>query len=120
MSFKKVFNSLKTLNYRMFLALLVFGLIPTLYTTFRIYLIGQLPDAYAFSIAGQLQWINVIYEIIQETLILPLFFFIGAVMTNKEALRNRIRTGLLFAFSIYTVLSVIIMIFAKPLTIVMA
>ena len=51
---KKIINSLKTINYKMFFALFIFGLIPTLYTTFRIYLIGQLPNTYGFSIAGQL------------------------------------------------------------------
>ena len=50
----KIILSLKKINYRMFFALLAFGLIPTLYTTFRIFLIGQLPGEYGFSIAGQL------------------------------------------------------------------
>jgi hypothetical protein len=54
----KIKNSLKTINYKMFFALLMFGLIPTLYMTVRIYLIGQLPNTYSFSIAGQLQWVS--------------------------------------------------------------
>ncbi len=117
---KKIISSLKTIDYRMFLALLFFGLIPTLYTTVRIFLIGQLPQTYAFSIAGQLQWVGLLYEIIQEALILPLFYFIGAVIVNKEALVNRIRTGLLFTFIVYTTLSALIFIFAKPLVLFMA
>ncbi len=79
----KILYSLKKINFRMFTALLLFGLIPTLYTTFRIFLIGQLPGEWGFSIAGQLQWVNLLYEILQEGLILPLFFFIGAVINNK-------------------------------------
>ena len=71
---KKIINSLKTINYKMFFALFIFGLIPTLYTTFRIYLIGQLPNTYVFSIAGQLQWVSLLYEILQEAYI-PLFLF---------------------------------------------
>lgn len=112
--------SLKKIDYRMFAALLIFGLVPTLYTTFRIFLLGQLPNSYSFSIAGQLQWVNIIYEILQESLILPLFFFIGAVVLNKEALINRIRTGLFFTVIIYFSLSLIIFVFAKPLVIFMA
>ena len=68
----------------MFFALILFGLIPTIYTTVRIFLIGQLPSDYGFSIAGQLQWVSLLYEILQEALILPLFFFIGAVVLDKE------------------------------------
>jgi Na+-driven multidrug efflux pump len=104
----------------MFFALLVFGLIPTLYTTFRIFLIGQLPGEWGFSIAGQLQWVNLLYEILQEALILPLFFFIGAVVLKKDVLINRIRTGLFFTFVIYTTLSLLIFVFAKQLVVFMA
>jgi len=53
----KLKYSLSKIDYKMFIALLLFGLIPTLYTTFRIFLIGQLPNEYGFSIAGQLQWL---------------------------------------------------------------
>lgn len=116
----KIILSLKKINYRMFFALLAFGLIPTLYTTFRIFLIGQLPGEYGFSIAGQLQWVNLLYEILQEALILPLFFFIGAVVTHKDQLINRLKTGLTFTFSVYFVLSLLIFIFAKPLVVFMA
>lgn len=117
---KKINLSLKRIDYRMFAALLVFGIIPTLYTTLRIFLIGQLPNSYSFSIAGQLQWINVLYEILQESIILPLFFFIGAVALNKEKLVNRIKTGLIFTFFMYFTLSLIIFVFARPLVIFMA
>lgn len=112
--------SLKKLDYRMFAALLLFGLIPTIYTTFRIFLIGQLPGEWGFSIAGQLQWVNLLYEILQEGLILPLFFFIGAVISDKDQLINRIKSGLIFTVSIYFVLSLVIFIFARPLVVFMA
>ncbi len=117
---KRIIYSLKKIDYRMFLALLLFGLIPTLYTTFRIFLIGQLPGEWSFSIAGQLQWVNLLYEILQEGLILPLFFFIGAVASQKEQLINRVKTGLLFTMSIYFALSLLIFIFARPLVVFMA
>lgn len=115
-----ILTSLKKINYRMFTALLLFGLIPTVYTTLRIFLIGQLPGDWGFNIASQLQWVHLLYEILQEALILPLFFFIGSVILDKKELINRIKTGLIFTFAIYGVLSVLIFIFAKPLVIFMA
>lgn len=117
---EKVKHSLSKIDYRMFGALLLFGLIPTLYTTFRIFLIGQLPGEYGFSIAGQLQWVSLLYEVLQEALILPLFFFVGAVVLNKDELINRIKTGLYFTVSVYTLLSILIFVFARPLVILMA
>lgn len=115
----KILISLKKIDYRLFISLLVFGIVPTIYTTVRIFLIGQLPNTYSFSIAGQLQWVSILYEILQESLILPLFFFIGAVINNKEELINRIKTGLFFTISLYTGLSILIFIFARPLIIFM-
>lgn len=116
----KMMASLKKIDYRMFAALLLFGLIPTIYTTFRIFLIGQLPGVWGFSIAGQLQWVNLLYEILQEGLILPLFYFIGAVISDKDQLINRIKSGLIFTVSVYLALSVLIFIFARPLVQFMA
>lgn len=116
----RMMASLKKLDYRMFAALLLFGLIPTIYTTFRIFLIGQLPGEWGFSIAGQLQWVNLLYEILQEGLILPLFFFIGAVISDKDQLINRIKSGLIFTVSIYFALSLLIFVFARPLVEFMA
>lgn len=113
--FNKIKLSLKSINYRLFIALLLMGLIPTIYTTFRIFLLGQMPGDWGFNIASQLSWVNLLYEILQEALILPLFFFIGASIKNKNEMRNKVRTGLLFTFSIYSLLSLLIMIFAKPL-----
>lgn len=68
--FKKISNSLKNINYKLFIALLVMGLCPTIYTTLRIFWLGELPDGYSYSIAGQLSWVNLIYEVISEAIIL--------------------------------------------------
>ena len=115
-----IIKSLKRINYRMFTALLLFGLIPTVYTTVRIFLIGQLPGDWGFNIASQLQWVNLLYEILQEALILPLFFFIGSVILDKKELMNRIRTGMIFTFIIYGILSLLIFVFARPIVLFMA
>ena len=118
--FKKVKKSLSKINYKLFLALLVLGLVPTIYTTVRVFFLGQLPGEYSFSIAGQLSWVNLLYEILSEAIVLPLFFFIGKVLTDKKEFVNRMRTGLLVSVGAYTVLSVIIIALAKPLLSLMA
>ena len=112
---KKTITSFKKVNYKLFTALILLGLIPTIYTTFRIFLIGQLPGDWGFSIASQLSWVNLLYEILQEAIILPLFYFIGMAIKNKLELENKFRTGLLFTAAIYGTLSLIIIIFAVPM-----
>ncbi|MBE7089147.1 MAG: multidrug transporter [Clostridiales bacterium] len=113
-------NSLSKINYKLFLALLVLGLVPTIYTTVRVFFLGQLPGEYSFSIAGQLSWVNLLYEILSEAIVLPLFFFIGKVLTDKNEFANRMRTGLLVSVSAYAILSILIIAFAKPLLSLMA
>ena len=113
-------KSLKKINYALFISIFILNFIPTIYTTLRVYLIGNLPDAYAFSIAGELSWVSLIYEIFQEGIILPLFYFIGKAIDNKEQLNNKIRTGLLVTILIYLVISIIVIIFVKPMLHLMA
>ena len=117
---KKIIYSLKGINYKLFLALLVLGLCPTVYTTVRVFFLGDLPGEYSFSIAGQLSWVNLLYEILSEAIVLPLFFFIGKVLTDKKEFANRMRTGLIVSVSAYMVLSFFIIAFAKPLLSLMA
>ena len=117
---KKVLSSLKNINVRLFLALLVMGLCPTLYTTLRTFFLGQLPGDWAYSIAGQLSWVNLLYEVINEAIVLPLYFFLGKAVADKDEYTNRVRSGLLVSLGIYTVCSVLVMTFVHPLLSFMA
>ncbi len=116
----KVLKSLRHINWRLFVALLAMGLCPTVYTTMRTYLLGQIPGDWAYSIAGQLTWVNLLYEIANEAIILPLFFFVGQVVSNKDEFTNRVRTGLLITLGIYSVFAVAIIVFAEPMLSLMA
>lgn len=118
--FSKIKLSLQNINYKLYFALLVLGLAPTVYTTVRVFFLGSLPGEYSFSIAGQLSWVNLLYEIINEAIILPLFYFIGKVVTDKKEFANRVKTGMLMSLVIYLVLSAIIICFTKPLLLLMA
>lgn len=85
----------------MFLALLLMGLCPTLYTTLRTFFLGQLPREWSYSIAGQLSWVNLLYEVINEAIVLPLYFFMGQAVSDKKEFTNRIRSGLLCQYNYY-------------------
>ena len=116
----KVVKSLRNLNWKLFVSLLVMGLCPTIYTTLRVFFLGSLQGDWAFSIAGQLSWVNLIYEILNEAIILPLYFFMGKVISNKSEYTNRIKTGLIISFCVYAVCSVFIWCFTNPLLSAMA
>ena len=117
----KVFiSSLIKINYRLYFTLLLLGLLPLIYSTMRIFFLGDLPVEWGVNIASQLSWVGLFYEIIQEAIILPLFYFIGTVINDKKELSNRIKTGLLVTFLIYSLASLVIIIYAKPLVNFMA
>ena len=116
----KILKSLKNLNWGLFVSLLVMGLCPTIYTTLRVYFLGRFPGEWSFSIAGQLSWINLIYEILNEAIILPLYFFMGKVASEKSEYTNRIKTGLIISFCVYAFCSVLICSFTNPLLNAMA
>ena len=118
--FKKIFKSFKGINHKLFLSLLVMGLVPTIYTTVRVFFMGDMPGDWSYSIAGQLSWVNLIYEVINEAIILPLFYFVGKVLSDKKELNNRMKTGLLMTLGIYIVLSIFIISLANPLLKAMA
>ena len=82
--------------------------------------LGKLPGDWVFSIAGQLSWVNLLYEILDEAIILPLYFFMGKAINNKNDYTNRIKTGLIISFSVYAVCSIFIIGFTNPLLSIMA
>lgn len=116
----KIKLSLSRINYKLYAALLVLGFVPTIYTTLRVFFLGQLPGEWAFSIAGQLAWVNLLYEILNEAIILPLFYFMGKEKDDKAEFSNRVKTGMLLSFGVYSVLSVFIFVFAEPILRLMA
>lgn len=118
--FSKLKLSISNINYKLYFALLVLGLAPTVYTTVRVFFLGALPGDYSFSIAGQLSWVNLLYEIINEAIILPLFYFIGKVINDNKEFTNRVKTGMLMSLGIYILLSTVIICCAKPLLLLMA
>ncbi len=112
--------SFNNINYKLFVSLIILGLCPSLYTTLRVFLLGQFPGEWSYSIAGQLSWVNLIYEIMNEAIILPLFYFIGKVKEDRNEFENRMKTGLSLTFIIYMMLSIVIIVFTKQLLLFMA
>jgi Na+-driven multidrug efflux pump len=95
-------------------------MLPTVYQTVRIYFLGDMPSDWGINIASQLSWVNLLYEIIQEALILPLFFILSKSLKNDNDLENKIKSGLLLTGIIYSVLSFVIFMFANQFVIAMA
>ena len=108
-------KNLKLLNYNLFLVLLLTSFIPVIYSTFRVNFIGSIPDTWSFSIAAQVSWLNLLFEVITEGLILPLFFIFGQSITVKRDFWHRVRFSLGVVFIAYLSLSLFVLVFAPDL-----
>lgn len=112
-------RSLASLDWRLFGTLLLMGFLPTVYTTVRIYFLGDMPADWGFNIASQLAWVHLIYEVLQEAIMLPLFYLIGKSLADKSAFENKVRTGLLTTLLLYASVSIVVAVFARPLLVMM-
>lgn len=117
---KRIAKALSVLNLRLLIAIFLTILLPAIYQTVRINFLGEMPSDWGVNIASQLSWVNLLYEIIQEALILPLFYIFGKSLNNNAELENKIKSGLLITGAIYAILSFIIFIFAKRFVVLMA
>mgnify|MGYP000056640201 FL=1 len=117
---RRIVKALKTVNYRLWFAILSTMLLPTVYQTVRIFFLGDMPSDSGINIASQLQWVNLFYEVVQEALILPLFFLLGKSLGDGKEFANKVRTGLTVTAVVYAVVSVIIISCARPLVLFMA
>ncbi|XP_071826229.1 uncharacterized protein [Apostichopus japonicus] len=113
-------TSLSRVTWRLYLALLLTKLIPTLYRTTRVYYLGDLPSDSGVNIASQLTWVTIFLEVVQESLILPLYYMIGVTIDDENETRNRVKTGILFTVVVHIVFSAIIVAAAFPLVRFMA
>lgn len=113
-------KGLRRFDYKLFLAIFITGLLPTIYTTVRFHFLGNIPSDWGYNIASQLQYINLMFEVLQEMLILPLFFLIGKTIQNKDETRNKIKTGSITLFGLIFMFSLTLFIFTEGIVTAMA
>lgn len=111
-SFKK---ALASVDYKLWFALLISMLFPSIYQTVRVFFLGELPHDLGINIASQLSWVSLVYEVVQEAILLPLFFLLGEALTNRTEFGNRIRTGLISTVFTYMIVTSVFIAFSKPL-----
>lgn len=108
----KVF--LKKFDWKLLLIISLLVLIPTIYKTTRIFFIGQIDDGSSYSIAAQIQWLNIFYEIISEAIIVPLFFVLSRIKQqleidkNSKDVKNNFTLLSLIVFSFFLLFTIII------------
>ncbi|RCK41841.1 MATE family Na+-driven efflux transporter [Thalassospira xiamenensis] len=110
-----VIPAVKSINFRLWFSICLTAFFPAVYSTTRIYFLSALPDTWSVSIAAQAAWLHLIYEVLQEAFVLPLYFVLGQVIENKPALRERFLFALAITLSVFLVLTVLVLFFAEPM-----
>ncbi len=93
---------LRQWDWGLFLLIFLFMALPRFYLSYSFYLIGNtIPDINALATVAQWQFIELLLEVLQETFVLAIFFFVGKGIQSKEGpgypIRTSITTILLFS-----------------------
>ena len=102
-------NLLKQWDWGLFVLILLYMALPRFYSSYSVYLIGHaIPDTNALATVAQWQFIELLLEVVQETFVLAIFFFIGRGMQRSEGPGPPIRTSLTSILLFSSALAVIL------------
>lgn len=83
--------------------------LPQFYRSYSVYLIGNaIPDTNALASVAQWQFVELLLEVVQETFVLAIFFFVGKGIQSKEGPGPQIRTSLTTIFICSTIIAAIL------------
>ena len=86
---------LKQWDWGLFLLIFLYMALPRFYQSYSVYLIGNaIPDTNALATVAQWQFIELLIEVVQETFVLAIFFFVGRGLQNREGPGSPIRTSI--------------------------
>ena len=96
--------SFRRMDKVLFATLISRLLVTSIYTTVRVYIIGNVQQDNAVKIISQLQWMNCILEILEEGLLQPLYHCFGeSVSQDNLGLQSKVRSGMLVSTIFYSV-----------------
>ena len=82
---KKIFKN-GDWDWILFLTIFIHQSIPSIYNSYSTYLIGNsTPDENSLSVVSQWQFIQLIVEIFQESIVLPIFFLVGSKLKSGDS-----------------------------------
>jgi len=96
-------------DWGLFLLIFLYMALPRFYRSYSVYLIGNaIPDTNALATVAQWQFIELLLEVVQETFVLAIFFFVGRGMQRAEGPGPPIRTSLTSILLFSSILAVIL------------
>jgi Na+-driven multidrug efflux pump len=98
---------LRQWDWGLFLLIFLYMALPQFYRSYSVYLIGNaIPDTNALATIAQWQFVDLLLEVVQETFVLAIFFFVGKGLQSKQGPGSQIKTSLTMIFLFSIVLAV--------------
>lgn len=97
----------------LFCSLMLLSFIPFLYTLVKTNLIADMPSTDGLSIAGHIEWFDLINETIQAFLIVPLYALLNKCTQNERKFRERIFQSFIAVNVIYILFSAMVLIYCR-------
>ena len=117
---EKVRSLLLQWDWALFGLIFFYMALPRFYRSYSVYLIGNaIPDTNALAIVAQWQFIELLLEVVQETFVLAIFFFVGRGMQRSYGSGPPIRTALTSILLFSSVLAVILFVLSDNFVAVM-
>ena len=101
------------LDWRLLTIILLMMVLPSVYNSYSVYLIGQWPPSdEGLPIAAQWQFVQLLIEVIQESLVIPLFYYVGIYRFKEKSDQFvRIHSALTLAVLVLIVLLLMLLLF---------
>ena len=113
---KTVRSSFQNFRWRLYSALLIRSVFPTLYLTVRVHILGWNPsEVRILDVASQVAWIQILFKVCDEAILQPLYFCLGKNIDNRDVMRNRFVTGFMIATAAYVLFGGLLISTAWPM-----
>lgn len=110
---KSAAGYLKRWDWGLFLLILLYMGLPRIYRSYSVYLIGNaIPDTNALATVAQWQFIELLLEVIQETFVLAIFYFVGRGIQSQQGPGRPIRTSITVILTFTSVIAAILFVFS--------
>lgn len=93
-------------NWNLYISLLCLAFIPTIYETVKIFFINSLETS--LNVLSQIEWFDLIDEILITFLTIPLYAVLGKYKKNQEEFKTKIFQSFIICISIYFIFSIIV------------
>ena len=93
-------------NWNLYISLLCLAFIPTIYETVKIFFINS--SETSLNVLSQIEWFDLIDEILITFLTIPLYAVLGKYKENQEEFKTKIFQSFIICLSIYFIFSIIV------------